>query len=272
MTAPVPGIEALEAAAQAAGQRVPARLDSAPDRRLWSTAGAIALALHGGALAAVLVWSRETPPPVEEPVVLVELAAEAAPAPVPQSAAQPVSQSPVSPLTPQVVRPPLPLDAPVVKAPLPRDAVSLPPPAPAQPARAAQAPVQPAAAAPALPVTNPLAGNGSNTRADAGNDPRAQKLESDYKSLVGSYIRRNRFSPPQARKAGISGDVKVRFVVQRSGAITDVGVATSSGSALLDGEAVQFLRSLTPVPSFPRDLRKSEIPLTITLKFAVESK
>ena len=238
----------------------------APDARNWGIAGAIATALHAAVIAAVIYAVVPTEPQVPEPVVLMEL---------PPLAGQPAADPTVT--TPNQPQPPLPqprlqtppIDIPPVRAPLPSNPVTLPPPQPqVRPVQAsAPQPVSPAS------VPQPAQRAGVPDGADTpGNDPRAQKLEADYKSLVGSYIRRNKFSPPQSRKAGISGDVKVRFVVQRNGAITDVSVAGSSGKALLDGEAMEFLRRLTPVPSFPRDLRKSEIPLTITLKFDLESK
>lgn len=270
MNAPLPGLAVLKASAQATGLTgSPTGID-APDRKLWGGAAGIALTIHVVALAGALLWARQTPAPVEEPVVLVELPPEAAPAPQ-SSAVQ--SQIQPQPVVQPVETPRLPVDVPQVRAPLPREIVTLPPPAPTQPVRAAAPSVsmpQPVAQAQVAPAAPPA--NGSNTAVDASNDPKAKKTEADYKALVGSYIRRNKFSPPQARKAGVSGETKVRFVVHRDGSISDVGVAGSSGSSLLDGEAVQFLQRLTPVPSFPRDLRKPEIPLTITLKFALESK
>lgn len=238
------------------------------ERALWSLAGGIAFAIHAAAIGAVLFAVVPTEPPVPEPVVLVELPPEAAPAPA-VAAAQPVTQPQPEYVPPQVITPPV--KVPPVSAPLPRDPVVLPPPPPPAPARrAALSPAEAPAAAttPAVAAT----GSGPGTSTVPGNDPKAQKLEADYKSLVASHIRRNKFSPPQSRKAGISGSVKVRFVVHRSGAITDVGVAGSSGEPMLDGEAIAFLQRLSPVPSFPRDLHKAEIPLTITLKFALESK
>lgn len=236
------------------------------DRKAWLVAGGIAFTLHAVAIVAVIAAVMPNKPPVPEPVVLVELPPEAGPAAPSIQPATPQQPQPRPDVPqPQIVTPPV--DIPPVRAPIPRDAVILPP----VPQRTVQQPP-----APAAPMTSavpaPRSGAGPGSSDLPGNDPKSQKLEADYKSLVGSYIRRNKFSPPQSRRAGISGDVKVRFVVHRDGGITDVAVAGSSGHALLDGEAMQFLQHLSPVPSFPRDLRKAEIPLTITLKFQVESK
>mgnify|MGYP001225627659 CR=1 FL=1 len=173
----------------------------------------------------------------------------------------PDQPNPITPSTPLMPLPALP-DA---RLPLPSDAATLPRNEP-QRSESSAAPQQPSQS-PAQP-NRPESGAGPQS----GFDPASQKAEADYKSLVGGHIRRNRFSPPQSKKAGLSGDVKVRFVVDRKGGISGVSVAGSSGHGLLDGEAVQFIQRLSPVPAFPRDLKKAEIPLTITLKFDLERK
>jgi protein TonB len=238
------------------------------DRGTWGIAAGLAFALHAGAIVAITAAVVPSEPTVPEPVVLVELPPAAGPATpdLPAATPQEPQAQPELPQPQAVIEP---VDIPPVKAPLPRNVVTLPPPQP-EPIRHIEAP---APLAPIVSAPAPARSGVETSRAEVpGNDPRSRKIEANYKSLVGSYIRRNKFSPPQSRRAGISGDVKVRFIVHRDGAITDVTVAASSGEALLDGEAIAFLQSLSPVPSFPRDLRRSEIPLAITLKFKVESK
>lgn len=232
------------------------------ERTLWGSAAGVALVAHA-VIAAAAVWlAVPHDPPVPEPVMLVELPPAGAPAQQVSAANRAVPQ-PLAPITPVTPQPRI--DAPLVRAPLPADAVTLPPPAAVQ--RAAPQPV----AAPAqAPVAAVAAARPEGIGTSPGFDAAAQKAEADYKSLVGSFIRRNRFSPPQSRKAGLSGSVKVRFIVDRRGTISAVAVATSSGADLLDREAVQFIQALGRVPAFPSDLRKAEIPLSMTLKFDLE--
>lgn len=237
----------------------------AAERRRWGGAGAGVVLIHAAALGAVLALTRPFTPPEEEPVVLVEL-------PPPGLGPQlPVYTPAQAQPLPNPFQPAAPLPFDVPPAPVPPDS-AFPPPSPAGPVPPAAQPAQPNQQQPAQPEQRPSQqpAQGGGSPDSVGSDPAAARAEADYKSLVGSYIRRNRFSPPQSRKAGISGDVRVRFVVNRSGAISNVSVAGSSGHALLDGEAVAFIQRLTPVPAFPRDLRKAEIPLTITLKFDLE--
>lgn len=249
---------------------VPARAHAPEkDSGSWGLSAGIALAAHAAAIVALTAAVVPTEPTEPEPVVLVELPPLAGADEPSVAEAKPEEPQPQLE-TPQPLTPILPVELPPTRVPV-RDAVTLPPPPP-EPVRTVQAPV----VTPVAPVINapaPVRSGSANASSDLpGDDPKSRKLEADYKSLVGSYIRRNRFSPPQSRKAGISGAVKVRFVVHRNGAISDVSVARSSGERLLDSEATEFIRDLSPVPSFPRDLRRSEIPLAITLKFKVESK
>lgn len=235
---------------------------SPEDKGTWSVAGASALAAHIGLGLLILGLARHAEPPVPDPVVLVEL-------PPPPASIAATDSTPLQPdqPQPQAANPsPIPLPTlPESRFPLPQDAAALPRSEPqrAESAAPAQQPSQ-QSAQPARAETG--------SSAQPGFDPAAQKAEADYKALVGGYIRRNRFSPPQSKKAGLSGDVKVRFVVDRKGGISGVSVAGSSGQSLLDGEAVQFIQRLSPVPAFPRDLKKADIPLTITLKFDLERK
>lgn len=271
MTAPVPGIAALEAAAQAAGQRIPARSEARADRRLWSSAGAVALALHGGVLAAVLVWSREAAPVVPDPVVLVELPAEAAPAPVPQTAAQTPAQPQVQPAVAQPIHPPVPFDVPPVKAPLPADAVNLPQPTPPQPVRAAPSPSQPAVAAAAPPVTNPLAGNGSNASPAASNDPRARKEQADWYALVAAHLNRRKSYPAEAKQARQQGVVTVRFTVGRDGSVSAVSIKKSSGHDVLDRATLELMQRVAPLPRMPASMAQGSVTIALPIDYSLRT-
>jgi periplasmic protein TonB len=231
---------------------------------LWLGSGVVVVGLHGTALAALaLAGVRVAVPPVPEPVVMIELPPLAAPAPQMQQAMDEVQpQVRPDPVQPQSFAPRVP--APPVSAPLPRDPVAAQPPQPQPQPQENRGPTppQPSAAQP----------QGTGSPDAPGNDPRAAQQEADYRSLVRGYIGRNRFSPPQSRRAGLSGDIGVRFIVNRAGDISSVTIARSSGHELLDSEAVEFVRRLRSVPAFPRDLRRAEIPLNITLRFSLESR
>jgi periplasmic protein TonB len=68
------------------------------------------------------------------------------------------------------------------------------------------------------------------------------------------------------RVSGMVGTVRVRFVVSRSGAITSVRIAASSGNRRLDEAALRMVRSAR-VPPPPADLPASEHSFRIPLSF-----
>ena len=231
----------------------------------WRPAGALAVLCHVVLIAVLAVPPGDQPVAIPEPVMIVELPeGMAAPESVQEQQPEIVEQEFRQPL-PDVVSPRL--DIPEVRAPISPDPVVAPPPRPMEPVNRAlpQRPVEPPRAVSAPPAAG--AGNAGDGPAD---DPQAQQREADYRTLVRSYIARNRFNPPRSRRERLSGDIGVRFVINRNGDLSGVEVSRSSGHQTLDEEAVEFIRNLNRVPAFPRDLRRSEIPLSITLRFSLQ--
>ena len=102
-------------------------IDIGAGRSHWMLGGGFAIAGHAAVLAGVLlVNTGPVEPPVEDPVVLVELPPQAAPAPAP-AVVQPVQQQ-ADYVPPQTLPPRV--EAPRVNAPLPREFVATPPPPP----------------------------------------------------------------------------------------------------------------------------------------------
>lgn len=238
------------------------------DRRTWSIAGAVALALHAAAIVAIVSTAVSTPPPEPEPVVLVELPPEAAAASAPvQSQTQPQVR-PETPL-PQMLTPPV--DVPPVKAPLPRDPVVLPPPPPPPPARAAQSAPAPAA----VPATNVLAtaraGTGTGTSATPGDNARARKQEADYYALIAAHLNRRKSYPTEAKKARQEGVVTIRFTVNREGDVSAVSVKRSSGHALLDQVTIDLLRRVAPLPHMPASMARDSVTLSLPIDYSLKT-
>jgi protein TonB len=236
------------------------------DRRTWGLAGAAALAAHALAAAAILAWSRPAEPPVPEPVVLVELPAEAAAAVV-ASAVQPAQPSPpqqsLKPLAPTP-----PMDVPRVAAPLPVNPVTLPSPAPAQPVRAV---AQPVAAAPAPPSAAPVSGAGAGSSALPGTDPRARKAEVDYFSLVSAYLNRRKTYPAEARKAREEGVVVLRFTVDRAGNVSGAAIKRGSGHDLLDRATLDLIQRVAPLPRMPDAMARQSVTLALPIEYALKT-
>lgn len=153
------------------------------------------------------------PPPVQTPVHQ----AQPTPAPTPQARLAPVPESTHPDATP-VAPPPPPAPAPVVMAP----AVAPAPPAPAPP-----------------PV-------------DTG--AQARQASAQYVSQLRAYLNSIKRYPNsrEARQLRPTGVVKTWVELDRSGQVLDAGIDTSSGTALLDNEALRTLRT-GHYPAFPAE-------------------
>ena len=236
------------------------------DSRHWGLAGGIALAAHVAVGALVLSWTRQGEPPVPEPVVLVELPPEAAPAPA-VAAVQPVAQPQPDYVPPQVLA--TQVEVPPVLAPLPRDPVVLPPPPPPLPMRRA------APAPEAAPPTNALAvtpaGRGTGTSATPGSDPKARIQEADYFALVSAHLNRKKRYPVEAKKARLQGVVTIRFTVDRDGNVSNVSIRRSSGHDLLDSATLELLQRVAPLPHMPASMRRDSVTLSLPIDYSLKT-
>ena len=69
-----------------------------------------------------------------------------------------------------------------------------------------------------------------------------------------------------SQAAGMSGTMRVQFVVSRSGRISSARIAGSSGNARLDSAALRMVR-WARVPAPPADLPESAHTFPIPLSF-----
>ena len=203
-----------------------------------------------------------------EPVVLIELPPEAAPAPA-VAAAQPTRQAQQDYVPPDVLPPPVKI--PPLQAPLPKDPVVLPPPPPPLPAPRTEAPP---AAAPA-PTVNAVAvsrsGTGTGTSTTPGNNPKARQQEADYFALISAHLNRRKTYPVEARKARQQGVVTVRFTVDRSGNISDASIKRSSGHELLDRATLELLQRVAPLPHMPASMQRESVTLVLPIDYSLKT-
>jgi TonB family protein len=81
--------------------------------------------------------------------------------------------------------------------------------------------------------------------------------------LIQAAIERAKSYPRLARERGIQGVVHVRFRVREGGAVDDVHVVRSSGSAILDSASVKTVYRASPMP---RVKGWVEVPIAYVLK------
>ncbi|MCB1418792.1 MAG: TonB family protein [Notoacmeibacter sp.] len=91
---------------------------------------------------------------------------------------------------------------------------------------------------------------------------------SNYPGKIASRIRRSLKYPAEARAKRLRGQTVVSFVVSRSGAVSGVSVARSSGSPVLDNAAVAAVRRASPFPPIPDGAGRASWPFTVPLAFS----
>lgn len=210
----------------------------------------IVLAVHAVAIILTLNWS--VPQAIELPpaAMMIEMA------PLPE---------PAPPPPPKVVTPPQP-PAPVEEPPLPKLAEAAAPkiaiqkptkpkakpqppkpekkPEPPQEKPADQEPVDtPPSNAPAQKSAAPAPSIATNSNA-------LPTWQSDLLRHLGKYKR----YPEDARRRGLQGINRLRFVVDGEGKILSYSLAGGSGSAALDRATLEMIRKAQPVPAPPKEL------------------
>lgn len=105
-------------------------------------------------------------------------------------------------------------------------------------------------------------GSGSGVAGRGGNS--AERRRSAYLAEHFAYIReiihRRLIYPRRAQREGWSGRVRVSFVIQEDGSVSDIRVVGSSGYDILDQGAVEAIRKSAP---FPRPPVRAELRMPI---------
>jgi protein TonB len=253
---------------------------------LWSASGAIILLAHAGATAALINWPQR--PEGEPPAAMViELAAipaapevpetEAPPDPVVQDMQpdppppEPVTETPPDDPPPEKVAAVPPPDEP------PPEILPPPPPEPPPDAAAIEPPPPPPPQAKKPPpkpksVVNTAPKRQKQIAAVAAAPAQGLPAESvanalpTWRSAVAAHIRRHLRYPPGRREQGTA---LVSFSMDRSGGVSSVRIARSSGESVLDAEAVATVQRAQPLPRPPDGLPGSHFALTLPVHFSV---
>ena len=95
--------------------------------------------------------------------------------------------------------------------------------------------------------------------------PVSSAAASWQQSLVARLARLQRY-PPQAR--GVQGVVSLAFSIDRQGNVVSSRIVKSSGSALLDAEALDLIKRAAPLPPPPAEIADSELSFVVPIRFA----
>jgi protein TonB len=207
----------------------------------WTLAGVTILIAHAAIVAAVALWYARRP---VEPNILPAIAVTLAPieASSPQIQNQDIAVGPTMQQAEAAPKePPKVEEKPVEQV--------LQPPSPPQQAEVTLPQVEPKEVEKPKPEERPPA---PETRAPPKTEHVGQFTQAGsnaYNALVFGHLQRFKRYPTSAH--GASGNVVVRFVLNRVGEVVESAVTKSSGNDVLDREALEILRRASPFPAFP---------------------
>jgi protein TonB len=252
----------------------------------WAGAALLACGLHvGGAALAIMNW----PEPEDDDAAAGALSVEMAPLP----AAVPVNTedaavgpdadaAETAPDAANKVVKELQKDIPQVdSSPAPEPEVALPKPQPEEkekPKQEEQHEVRPETQKPpgteAAPLTTRLQrveAQPSPTSAPAlGQSASLARLQASWqRGLIGKLNRFKRY-PDAASRRGVKGVTVVRFKVDRSGQVIASEVVKSSGSELLDDEALALLKRASPLPTPPGAIAEEMLDNVLPIYFGMK--
>ncbi|WP_449430551.1 energy transducer TonB [Pseudomonas putida] len=218
--------------------------------KLARYSGSLALVLGVHVVAVLLTLNWSVPQAIELPpaAMMVELAPLPEPAPPPPPKAAPQPPAPVEEL-------PLPK---LVEAPKPKIAIAKPPKPKAkpQPPKPEKKPEPPKEAPPseqvvdAPPSNTPPQKSQAPAPSIASNSNALPTWQSDLLRHLAKYKR----YPEDARRRGLQGMNRLRFVVDAEGKVVSYAMAGGSGSAALDRATLEMIRRAGTVPKPPKEL------------------
>lgn len=89
-----------------------------------------------------------------------------------------------------------------------------------------------------------------------------------YRSALEAHLARYRRYPTDARRDHVEGTVLLHFVLESDGRVVDAWIAQSSGSALLDDEALSAIARAQPLPAIPIGWPE-RLDVTLPIAFAL---
>jgi len=244
--------------------------DDLIDLKRWAVSGLVVTALYGALATSLIAWRDldELQPAEPSGAIVVDLA--------PLSAATSSTPTDIAPGPEQTMAEARPAGKP--DATPPDDAPELPqiPDAeaalhtPVKPQPEAM-PEQQAAAVTSAPASlservAPVAAAPVQGRPD----PKNAEAIATWRSQVLALIERNKRYPEAARPRREQGTAQVRFMLDRSGRVSDAHVVQSSGSSALDSEAIALLQRAQPFPAPPETFAGQMVAVKVPIRFTMK--
>ncbi len=91
-----------------------------------------------------------------------------------------------------------------------------------------------------------------------------------YRDMVKQRIEEVRRYPSWAKKHRVEGDVCIKFAILSNGLSQDVEIIHSSGSKILDEEAVDTIKRASPFPPIPEEIDSSLVRMEVSIVFTLK--
>lgn len=232
-----------------------------PEAARWGACFVFAVAFHAAGAAALFArWSEDSDLVANAPVIMVDLA------PV---AVSPNITNDVPPGPPQPDAEPKPEPKKLIeKIELPADpqaepVVAMPPPKPVEQPKGKK-PKQKHASLASMPSRADQQANQA-----AAPMPGASSRNSDaapnWKTQLVAALERQKRYPSEAR--GDQGTAQLAFNVDRQGGVHNARVTRSSGSSVLDHEALALVQRAQPLPPPPPEVSGAQIPIVVPIRY-----
>jgi protein TonB len=236
-----------------------------PQTLRWGLYFTLALGLHGAATAALLArWNDSSDLTPNAPAIMIDLAPLAvAPTAVPNEMPPDLVESKlVQPEPePEPEKPIEKIELPPDPAPAP-ELTATPPPKPVEKKVEKKKPKRLASVA-----RTPSAADTKADQAAApapGANARNPHAQANWNSQLYAQIARHKQYSGSER-----GTVRVAFSVDRSGGVHNVRVVASSGSSVLDREAMAMLQRSQPLPPPPPEVPGAQIPKVLPVQYNI---
>lgn len=218
----------------------------------------ISLSLHGLILAGLVAVASTPPQTPAPPAAPKPMAVALAPQPArkqpePQPAPKPPQPEPQPQPKPKPKPQARPIPAPA--KPVARPLAAAPTPLPAAP------PVETASAS-AAPATAPAA-------APAPPAPRSADPDASWLGAVRARLEAAKRYPPAAARRGDQGVASIHLEIAPDGRILSVTLAGTSGSGLLDREALDLPRRIAALPPMPAAMGHAPVTLVVPVSFTL---
>jgi protein TonB len=248
----------------------------------WTAAAMLVFAVHAGASLALMRWQDEdtSDSPGSIAVELAPVIAasalrsqDVAPGPLmeeamptPEAAKRPKQE--VAEETPRVERSPL-APEPEVQLPIPRPPEKDTPKEQEDQEVTSEHSTRQSSAAPVTTAPPPSEAQPSEvpTAPSAGISAVAARAQASWYNTLVAHLNRYKRYPIEARAHNIEGVVKLEFTLDRSGRIVSSRIMQSSGSPLLDDEAMSMIRRAAPLPAPPQQVPGTAFSLAVPIKF-----